>query len=108
MTYKKDIYDYVNKIDLKTVESFLTEYFISIANYATQDVWQMNIEHTIKTIRDYLNCIEDCLNGTLEEKDYTHLDGREFSNQALELRAQIIDLTEKYYNYINNREQNNE
>lgn len=108
MTYKKDIYDYANKIDLETVESCLTYFFMNIANEATRNVWEMNIEDTIQSIRDSLNYIEDCLNGTSEEKAFIDFGGKEYSNQALELRNQIIDLRKKYYDYVNDREDKNE
>lgn len=108
MTYKKEIYDYSDETGLETVETSLRRYFMTIANYATQEVWEMDIEDTIKTIRSYLDWIEDCLNDNLKEPVWNTHTGREYTTEALELRRKIISLTEKYYDYINDRNKNNE
>lgn len=108
MSYKKSIYDYATEIDLDTVEEVLSRRFLEIASFATQEVYLMNIENTIKEIRSLLANIEDCLNDNLTNPIWETCTLKEYTAEALKLRSEIICLKRKYYDYINDRELQNE
>jgi hypothetical protein len=111
MKYDREFDEYVDEIGLTTVREYVQQRLISIIKNCSFPVHDMGFcsfgydwKAVIRELRDDIDSIEECLNGSKDFQPFEYFNEYVLDAEGLGLRNEIVVLTKKYHDHINQEE----